>query len=82
MVKLEVCMGTACHLRGSRQVIEELQSLITKNNLKDKIDFCGKFCLGQCDNKGVSISLNGKEYDVMPNEVLNFFNETVMAQVK
>ena len=33
MVKVTVCIGSSCHLKGSRQVVEELQYLINKNNL-------------------------------------------------
>lgn len=82
MIKIEVCMGTACHLRGSRTVIETLQSLIKSNKLQDNVDFCGKFCLGQCNNKGVSISVEGKEFDVLPTDVEKFFKDEVLAIVK
>ena len=42
-MKITVCIGSSCHLKGSRQVVEELQYLISKNNLKDKIDLCVLF---------------------------------------
>ena len=49
MVKLTVCMGTGCHLKGSRTVIEKFQELIQKGNLFDKVDMIGKFCIGKLD---------------------------------
>lgn len=82
MVKLEVCIGTACHLRGSREVIETFQSLISKNGLKNKIDFSGKFCLGHCENKGVGVSVNGIEFDVNSNDTLKFFEDEVLPLIK
>ncbi len=38
MKKVVVCIGSSCHLKGSRQVVEELQKLIEQNNLKEEIE--------------------------------------------
>lgn len=81
MMKLEICMGTACHLKGSREVIEKIQELIVKNKLKDMVDLSGKFCLGKCENKGVSITLDGKEFDILPEQTEQFFNENILSRV-
>ena len=32
-MKITVCIGSSCHIKGSRQVVEELQYLIKENNL-------------------------------------------------
>ena len=48
MVKVTVCIGSSCHLKGSRQVVEELQYLINKNELEDKVELSGTFCMGKC----------------------------------
>ena len=48
MVKVTVCIGSSCHLKGSRQVVEELQYLINKNNLGDRVELSGTFCMGKC----------------------------------
>lgn len=44
-MKITVCIGSSCHIKGSRQVVEELQYLIAQNNLKDKIELSGTFCM-------------------------------------
>ena len=38
MKKVVVCIGSSCHLKGSRQVVEELQKLIDQNNLKEEVE--------------------------------------------
>ena len=43
MTKLTVCIGSSCHLKGSRQVVEEFQRLIAENNAKDKVELNGTF---------------------------------------
>ena len=37
-MKITVCIGSSCHLKGSRQVVEKLQALIAENALGDKVD--------------------------------------------
>lgn len=56
MKKVVVCIGSSCHLKGSRQVVEELQKLIDQNNLKEEVELAGTFCMGNCQ-KGVSVKL-------------------------
>ncbi|MEG1527623.1 MAG: (2Fe-2S) ferredoxin domain-containing protein [Clostridia bacterium] len=81
-MKLAICMGTTCHLRGSREIIEQLQQLISDNNLKDKVDMSGKFCLGRCSTKGVSVNLDGKDFDLTPEETKQFFDTEILGRLK
>ena len=43
-MKVTVCIGSSCHIKGSRQVVEQLQYLIAKNNLKEQVELGGTFC--------------------------------------
>lgn len=81
MVKLTVCMGTGCHLKGSRDVIETFQKLIQEGKLLDKVDMIGKFCIGKCGEKGVSVTVNGQYYGVQPSDAETFFKEKVLPLV-
>ena len=47
MIKVTICIGSSCHLKGSRQVVEKLQALITENNLDEKVELSGTFCMGK-----------------------------------
>lgn len=46
-MKITVCIGSSCHIKGSRRVVEELQRLIKENKLEDKVELVGIFCLGK-----------------------------------
>ena len=59
MKKVVVCIGSSCHLKGSRQVVEELQKLIDQNNLKEEVELAGTFCMGNCQ-KGLCSSVSFK----------------------
>ena len=62
-MKVVVCIGSSCHLKGSREVVEKLQNLINDNNLKDKVTLSGKFCMGNCQN-GVSVTVDGELFPI------------------
>ena len=34
-MKVTVCIGSSCHIKGSRQVVEGLQRLIAENNIEN-----------------------------------------------
>ena len=80
MLKITVCIGSSCHIKGSRQVVEQLQALITKNSLGDKVDLGGTFCMGKCQ-QGVCVTVNDEFYSVTPDSVDEFFAKEVAAKV-
>ncbi len=79
-MKITVCIGSSCHIKGSRQVVEQLQSLIASNNLGDKVELGGTFCMGNCQ-KGVCVTVDDKFYSVTPDTVGEFFANEVAVKL-
>ena len=79
-MKVTVCIGSSCHIKGSRQVVEQLQYLIAKNNLKDQVELGGTFCMGRCQ-EGVCVTVDGDFFSVTPDTVTPFFAENVLPRV-
>ena len=79
-MKITVCIGSSCHIKGSRQVVEQLQSLITENNLGGKVELGGTFCLGNCQ-QGVCVTVDDAFHSVSPETVGEFFAKEVLAKV-
>lgn len=79
-MKVTVCIGSSCHLKGSRRVVEGLQYLIAENDLKDKVELGGMFCMNNCQN-GVCVTVNEKEFCVSPDTVEDFFKTEILAKV-
>jgi NADH:ubiquinone oxidoreductase subunit E len=75
-----VCIGSSCHLKGSRQIVEEFQTLIAENNLKDKVELSGAFCMSNCQN-GVSITLNDTLFSLKPESARDFFRKEVLTKI-
>lgn len=53
-MKISVCVGSSCHIKGSHDVITRLQALIKENHVFNDIELCASFCLGRCA-EGVSM---------------------------
>lgn len=79
-MKITVCIGSSCHIKGSRQVVEGLQNLIKENNLTDKVELGGTFCMGKCQ-QGVCVSVDDEFHSVSPETVKEFFENAVLAKV-
>ena len=80
MIKITVCIGSSCHIKGSRQVVEQLQTLIAENKVADKVELGGTFCMGQCQ-QGVCVTVNDEFYSVTPESVGEFFAKEVLVRV-
>ena len=80
-MKITVCVGSSCHLKGSHQVVERLQELITKNNLKDQVELLGTFCMGKCQ-QGVCVTVDDEFHSVSPDNVDAFFETVVLKKLK
>ena len=83
-MRITVCIGSSCHVKGSRQVVRSLQQLIADNNLQDKVELGGTFCLSNCQ-KGVCVTIetleNEEFFSVTPETVETFFRENVLTRV-
>ena len=80
MLKITVCIGSSCHIKGSRQVVEQLQKLIAENELGEKVELSGTFCMGQCQ-QGVCVTVDDAFHSVTPENVGDFFAREVLAKV-
>ena len=80
MLKITVCIGSSCHIKGSRQVVEQLQYLIAESKLGDKVELGGTFCMGKCQ-QGVCVTVNDAFYSVTPETVEEFFAKEILAKV-
>ncbi len=79
-MKVTICIGSSCHLKGSRQVVERLQNLVAENDLKEKVELGGTFCMNNCQN-GVCVTVDGSLFSVSPDSVDEFFKSNILGKV-
>jgi NADH:ubiquinone oxidoreductase subunit E len=61
-VTVTVCVGSSCHIRGSRAVLKRFAEILKAENLKDEVLLIGSFCMERCgehmnwkfDDEGIS----------------------------
>ena len=80
MIKITVCIGSSCHIKGSRQVVSKLQQLIAAHDLGEKIELGGTFCMGHCQ-QGVCVTVDDEFHSVSPETVEEFFNTAILAKL-
>ena len=62
-MKITICIGSSCHLKGSRQIVEGLQALVKEHGLEDKVEMGGRFCMGDCQN-GVCLTVDDQKFSL------------------
>ena len=80
MVKISICIGSYCFLKGCSQVSARLKELIARDHLEDTVDLQGSFCMGICCDD-VSVTVDGETFSVSPENVDSFYAEQVLAKL-
>ncbi|MBR3150490.1 MAG: (2Fe-2S) ferredoxin domain-containing protein [Erysipelotrichaceae bacterium] len=79
MLKIEVCIGSACYVKGSNQVVADLSQMIRDEGWEDKISLTGSFCMKACQNKtGLGIRING---ELIPGITMQNAKEALKAAI-
>lgn len=79
-MKIKICIGTSCYLKGAYNVLQLFQHEMETRGLHEKIEISGSFCMGNCE-RGVSVSVDDKVYSVTPESAGRFFEETIMPML-
>lgn len=80
MIKLKVCVGSACHLNGGYNVLVDLMQLVEKRELHDKIEVLPIYCMNTCDDTQsgyITVMIDEKRYVISSLEAKTFFEEKV-----
>lgn len=80
-MKVTICIGSACHVKGAPDIIKKMQSLVAEHNMQKAIDLSGSFCMGTCMD-GVCVDVNGKRFSIMPENTQVFFEKNILACIK
>lgn len=59
---IQICMGSACHLKGAPLIAQAFQAELDKrNHVTAVVELGGAFCQSQCID-GVVVRINGETY--------------------
>jgi len=79
-MKITVCIGSSCHLKGSQQIVEQLQQMVNDHAAGDRIELAGAFCMGDCRN-GVCVRVEEDVFSLKPENTNEFFQREVLPRM-
>lgn len=78
MKTINVCIGSACHLKGAYDVINRIEVILKEKELEDRVTLKGAFCLGEC-TKAVSVKIDdGPIHSVSAEDVDKFIEKHIL----
>lgn len=80
-MKVLICIGSSCHVRGAKEVIEMFTRLAKEYGGALDLELNGSFCMGAC-TKGVSVKIGENIYHVKPEDAEDFFREVIVKEAK
>lgn len=78
---IKICVGSSCHLKNSNEIINYVKKAIEENNLTDKVNLKGSFCMGNCGKEGVGVKIDDEIFSVKLDEVEQFFKDEVLKRL-
>ena len=80
---IQICVGSSCHIKGSAEIVELLQSAVAEHHLENEVTLAGSFCIGKCNRIGVTVQVDDEVHTgVTPAGFKEFFQENVLARLK
>lgn len=80
MSEVKVCIGSACHVKGSYNIIQSFQQLLEEHKKHDEVELKAQFCMKRCEHDGVCVSVDEVKYNILPENAREFFRKTVLAK--
>ncbi|MDF2472932.1 MAG: hypothetical protein K0R21_714 [Anaerocolumna sp.] len=77
---ITICIGSSCHLKGSREIVQKLENLLKLHNLNEKVELVGSFCIGNCKS-GVCVKVDNELFSLVPEDTENFFTSEILRRL-
>ncbi|MDD2413739.1 MAG: (2Fe-2S) ferredoxin domain-containing protein [Eubacteriaceae bacterium] len=79
MKEIQICIGSACHVKGSYDVVSCFKKLVEEQGLEDEVHLQGAFCMNACGD-GVAVKYNDQIVTVKPEGVPALFEKIMEAE--
>lgn len=80
MIRVEICIGSSCHVKGATSVLNAIRSKVKTYGLEEKVELAGRFCIGKC-TEGVCVTVDGQLYSVSPDSADEFFDKEIKGRL-
>lgn len=80
MLKVKVCVGSSCHIRGGAKTLKAIKSLIEESGLEKEIELSADLCLENCV-QAPNVVVDGTVFGgVTPDKAEEFFRENILVR--
>ena len=80
MLNVSICVGSACHMKGSKEVVAKLKELVAEHQLQGEVLLNGSFCTGNCQY-AVCVVIDDTVFSVRPETTEEFFENEILSRV-
>lgn len=78
MKVVHICIGSACHLKGSQDVIDIFGTLIETYHLENKLELKAAFCTGHCTQAVAVEKWDGEFLSLNKENAEEMFKERIL----
>ena len=78
MRTITICVGSACHMKGSHHVIDRLQELIAEHGLEDEVELKASFCMDRCRGNIGTVIDDKDIFDLTRDNVDEIFDREIL----
>lgn len=83
MLKITVCIGSSCHIKGSKDIVELFEKAVEEYHIDDEVVLSGSFCIGKCNRVGVTVQVNDVVHiGVTRDNFREFFKKNILDVVE
>jgi NADH:ubiquinone oxidoreductase subunit E len=83
MLFVQVCVGSSCHLKGSKEIVELMEKSIKDNCLDEEVVLFGSLCIGKCNRVGVTVQVDDQVFTGITQENFNeFFTKNILNVIE
>lgn len=81
MKTIKICIGSACHVKGSYEVMSTFKQLIAYHKLENQIELHAEFCLRNCTHAVSVMRWDGKLLSVSPDNARQVFKDEIIVHL-
>ena len=78
---VDVCVGTCCYLKGSYDILQDLNRKLRAADLDDQVDIRATFCFENCGS-GINVKVGDTLYSGMSPAKTGFLLDTITKELQ
>ena len=82
-MKIQICVGSSCHLKGAPEIVRLLTEAIQKYELEADVMLAGCFCMGKCNRDGVTVKIDDTVHPgITAGNFKEFFDDHILRIIQ